>query len=48
MKHGAVDFLQKPVIADELFAAVSAALARDAAARREDAELAECARAGRT
>jgi FixJ family two-component response regulator len=41
MKRGAVDFLQKPVAADELFAAVSAALARDAAARRQLEELAE-------
>lgn len=40
MKHGAVDFLQKPVVADELFSAVSSALARDAAARQHDAELA--------
>lgn len=40
MKHGAVDFLQKPVAADELFSAVSAALAMDAAARQHDAELA--------
>jgi FixJ family two-component response regulator len=41
MKRGAVDFLQKPIAADELFAAVAAALARDAASRRELAELAE-------
>lgn len=40
MKRGAVDFLQKPVVADELFSAVSAALARGAAARQHDAELA--------
>lgn len=43
MKHGAVDFLQKPVIADELFAAVSAALVKDEARlrhAREDADLA--------
>ena len=40
MKRGAVDFLQKPVVADELFAAVSAALARGAAARQHDTELA--------
>lgn len=39
MKRGAVDFLQKPVVADELFAAVAAALERDAATRRQDAEL---------
>jgi FixJ family two-component response regulator len=41
MKRGAVDFLQKPVAADELFAAVAAALARDAGGRRELAQLAE-------
>jgi FixJ family two-component response regulator len=41
MKRGAVDFLQKPVVADDLFAAVSAALARDEAVRRQDSELAE-------
>jgi FixJ family two-component response regulator len=41
MKHGAWDFLQKPVIADTLFAAVGSALARDAASRREREELAE-------
>ncbi len=35
MKRGAVDFLQKPVIADQLFAAVSAALARDDARRQQ-------------
>jgi len=40
MKRGALDFLQKPVAADELFAAVAAALRRDAAARRQDAGLA--------
>ncbi len=43
MKHGAVDFLQKPVIADELFAAVSAALVKDEVRlrhAREDADLA--------
>ena len=40
MKHGAWDFLQKPVMADTLFAAVSSALARDAASRREREELA--------
>jgi len=39
MKHGAVDFLQKPVAADHVFAAVAAALDRDAARRRDDAEL---------
>ena len=41
MKHGAVDFLQKPVIADELFAAVAAGLARDRASRRMRLELAD-------
>lgn len=40
MKRGALDFLQKPVAADELFAAVSAALRRDAATRRQDEGLA--------
>lgn len=39
MKHGAVDFLQKPVVADELFAAVADALGRDAARRRQTSEL---------
>ena len=38
MKHGAVDFLQKPVIADELFAAVSAALTKDDARLRQTRE----------
>ena len=39
MKQGAVDFLEKPVPADTLFAAIAAAVARDAVARRnrEDA-----------
>jgi len=41
MKNGAVDFLQKPVAADELFAAVRAALEREAAARAGGEELAE-------
>ena len=41
MKRGAVDFLQKPVAADELLAAVASALARDAAARRRLGDLAE-------
>ena len=40
MKHGASDFLQKPVMADALFAAVGSALARDAVARRERDEMA--------
>ena len=41
MKRGASDFLQKPVAADELLAAVSAALARDEAGRRQGADLAQ-------
>jgi FixJ family two-component response regulator len=41
MKRGAVDFLQKPVAARDLFAAVSSALSRGAAARRDLVELAE-------
>jgi len=41
MKRGALDFLQKPVVADELLAAVSAALARDEAGRRQGADLAQ-------
>ena len=41
MKGGALDFLLKPVAADELFAAVSSALLRDAAVRRRRDELAE-------
>jgi FixJ family two-component response regulator len=41
MKRGAADFLQKPVAADELLAAVASALARDAAARRHLGDLAE-------
>jgi FixJ family two-component response regulator len=41
MKRGAADFLQKPVAADELLAVVSSVLARAAAARRQDAELAD-------
>jgi FixJ family two-component response regulator len=40
MKHGAVNFLQKPVVADELFAAVAEALARSASARGRAADLA--------
>jgi FixJ family two-component response regulator len=40
MKRGAVDFLQKPVVSDDLFAAVSAALARGSAARQHEAEVA--------
>ena len=41
MKHGAVDFLQKPVAADELFQAVASALDRDETARRQRQELAD-------
>ena len=41
MKRGAADFLQKPVAADELLAAVSSALLRDAETRRHLVELAE-------
>ena len=41
MKRGAVDFLQKPVAADDLFAAVSLALAGDAGTRRQAADLEE-------
>lgn len=39
MKAGAVDFLQKPVAADVLLAAVASALERGAAGRREEADL---------
>jgi FixJ family two-component response regulator len=41
MKKGAVDFLQKPVAADELFATVAAALLRDESGRRQRGELGE-------
>jgi FixJ family two-component response regulator len=41
MKHGAWDFLQKPVRADTLFAAIESALARGAIVRRERDEVAE-------
>jgi FixJ family two-component response regulator len=41
MKRGAADFLQKPVVADELFAAIASAVARDASGRQQGAELAE-------
>lgn len=41
MKRGASDFLQKPVRAAALFAAVESAITRDAAARKERAEMAE-------
>jgi FixJ family two-component response regulator len=40
MKGGAVDFLQKPVAADDLFAAVAAAVAREAETRGQREELA--------
>jgi FixJ family two-component response regulator len=41
MKHGAVDFLEKPVIADDLFAALENALSRGETARRQATELEE-------
>jgi FixJ family two-component response regulator len=41
MKHGAWDFLQKPVRADALFEAIESALARSAVVRRERDELEE-------
>ena len=40
MKGGAVDFLQKPVAADDLFAAIAAAVAREADTRGQREELA--------
>jgi FixJ family two-component response regulator len=47
MKRGAWDFLQKPIRADTLFAAIESALARAASVRRERGELEELrARAG--
>lgn len=47
MKHGAADFLQKPVRADALLAAVESAVSRFVAARREREQMAELhARAG--
>jgi FixJ family two-component response regulator len=48
MKRGAVDFLQKPVVADELFAAVAAALNRDAANRHSRTEIDELRARART
>ena len=41
MKHGALDFLTKPVSEDVLLAAVEAALERDAAKRRDVGEVAD-------
>lgn len=41
MKHGAFDFLTKPVRDKDLFTAVRAAIEREAVARREQAKLAE-------
>ena len=41
MKHGAVDFIQKPAVADDLFAALSAALERGEAERRQRAAAVE-------
>lgn len=41
MKRGAWDFLQKPVRADTLFAAIDSAVAREAAVRRDRSELDE-------
>ncbi|MBK8253201.1 MAG: response regulator transcription factor [Polyangiaceae bacterium] len=41
MKAGAVDFLQKPFSADDLFAAIARALEKDAAARAARAEVTE-------
>jgi FixJ family two-component response regulator len=41
MKHGAVDFLSKPVDADDLIQAVCAAIEKDRIALRLDAELTE-------
>jgi FixJ family two-component response regulator len=41
MKHGAWDFLQKPVRADALFEAIESALARSAVVRRARGELEE-------
>ena len=45
MKHGAFDFLTKPVHAKNLLPAIHAAIERDAVTRREQAKLSEiCAR----
>ena len=41
MKHGAVDFLTKPVNDEDLLAAVRVAIEKDRAIRREQAELSE-------
>jgi FixJ family two-component response regulator len=48
IKRGALDFLQKPVAADTLFAALDAALARGAEERQQAAELAELRRLAAT
>src|SRR5262245_17006361 len=41
MKHGAVDFLTKPVNDEDLFAAVRVAIEKDRTLRRDDAELSD-------
>src|SRR5204863_1277438 len=41
MKHGASDFLTKPVDDEDLLAAVRAAIEKDRALRRQQAELSE-------
>ena len=41
MKHGAIDFLTKPVNDEDLLAAVRVAIEKDRAIRREQAELSE-------
>src|SRR6266576_4021601 len=41
MKHGASDFLTKPVNDDDLLAAIGVAIEKDRALRREEAELSE-------
>jgi len=41
MKGGAADFLEKPAVADELFAAIATAVAREADTRRQREELAQ-------
>ena len=42
LKNGAVDFLQKPVKDDRLLEVIDAAVARNKAARRDQAEVAGC------